>query len=174
MKNSMPHWICAALILAACRLQAAPPNWDDWKPLLGSWNAGESAGAPGKASAGLCSFSLDLQDQVILRKNHAEYPAANGRPATVHDDWMMIFQRGSAVRAFYYDSEGHEIDYAVSWNRQSKTWQFLSDASSSAPRYRLTYVLTTPQELKLKFEIAPPGKPEDFKTYIEATLAKKS
>jgi len=173
MKSPIRRFILTALFLAACRLHAAAPNWDDWKPLLGSWTAADSSGAPGKASAGLCSFSLDLQDHVMVRKNHAEYPAANGRPATAHDDFMIIFQRGTAVRAFYYDSEGHEIDYAASWNERSRTWQFLSDAFHGAPRYRLIYTLVSPQELKLKFEIAPPGKPEDFKTYIEASLQRK-
>jgi hypothetical protein len=169
----MPRFIVTMLILAACRLTAAPPNWDDWKPLLGSWTAADSTGAPGKASAGQCSFSLDLQDHVIVRKNHAEYPVANGRPAATHDDWMMIFQRGTTVRAFYYDSEGHEINYAASWNGQARTWEFVSDAVSNAPRYRLTYVCLSPGQIKLKFEIAPPGKSEDFKTYIEAALEKK-
>lgn len=161
------------LLMPVLSLQAAPPNWDDWKPLLGSWGAADSAGAPGKASAGLCSFSLDLQGQVIVRKNHAEYPAANGRPASVHDDLMTIFQRGAAVRAVYFDSEGHEINYAGTWNDQTKTWQFMSDATSNGPRYRLTYTQVSPQQLKLKFEVAPPGKPDDFKNYIEATLEKK-
>src|SRR5579859_6379984 len=80
-------------------------EWADWKGLLGNWVGTDGTGAPGKASGGGCSFATDLQGKVIVRKNHAEYPAANGRPAVVHDDLMIIFRRGSAVRATYYDSD---------------------------------------------------------------------
>jgi hypothetical protein len=40
---------------------------------------------------------------------------------------------------------------------------FVSEASADAPRYRLTYVRAGSDELNLKFEIAPPGKPDAFK-----------
>jgi hypothetical protein len=41
------------------------------------------------------------------------------------------------------------------------------------PRFRLFYTQTSPGELKLKFETAPPNSPEAFKTYIEATLKRE-
>jgi hypothetical protein len=45
---------------------------------------------------------------------------------------------------------------------------FVSGAEPSAPRYRLTYARAGQDRLKIKFEIAQPGKPEQFATYIEA------
>lgn len=157
----------------ACALAAKPsPDviWADWQPLLGNWVAVDANGVPGKPSDGGCSFSLDLQGAVIIRKNHAEYPATNGRPPIVHDDLMMIFHRDDTVRAFYYDGEGHEINYAGSYRAPDKSWTFVSDSVAGVPRYRLTYALASPQELNLKFEIAPPGAPETFETYINATI----
>ena len=49
----------------------------------------------------------------------------------------------------------------------------LSEAGQPGPRYRLTYVQTGANDLKLAFEIAPPETPEKFTTYIEA-LAKRT
>ena len=43
----------------------------------------------------------------------------------------------------------------------------------SAPRFRLTYTRADAARLKLKFEIAPPGKPDQFAPYIEATARRK-
>jgi len=174
MKTHMPRFILLLTLIVGSGACATEANWDDWKFLLGNWVGVDSNGKPGKASEGLCSFSLDLQGKAILRKNHAEYPASKARPATVHDDWMMIFRRGDSVRAFYYDSEGHEINYAASYASKEKTWSFLGDAVASSPRYRLTYTQVSPQQLKLKFEVAPPGKPDAFQSYIEATLQKQS
>jgi hypothetical protein len=49
---------------------------------------------------------------------------------------------------------------------------FLSDEQPSAPRYRLTYAKSG-DAVKIKFEIAPPGKPDQFAKYIEASAKKK-
>ena len=43
---------------------------------------------------------------------------------------------------------------------------FVSEGPPGGARYRLTYTPAGPDRLKLKFEVAPPGK--DFATYIEA------
>ena len=162
-----------AVTVVASAQSSAKSKWSDLEGLLGTWAGINSGGAPGKADTGSCSFALDLQDAVIVRKNHASYPGANGRPASVHDDLMVIFHRGDAVRATYYDSEGHEITYAVTCKPTDKTWTFLSDLAVNSPRYRLTYTGISSAELKLKFEVAPPDKPDAFRTYIEATLKKQ-
>ncbi len=175
MKLKSWSWALVLVISASTSFAQGPKKdeWADLKGLLGNWVGEDSAGAPGKASAGGCSFATDLQGKVIVRKNHSEYPAANGRPASVHDDLMIIFHRGSAVRAAYYDSEGHEINYAVAYNAADKSWTFVSDRTSGAPRFRLIYTQSSASELKLKFETAPPDSPEAFKTYIEATLKRE-
>lgn len=170
MKFNCLGLLLLVALLTGFRAQAAGSGWDDWKGLLGNWVAADSAGKPGKASGGDCSFTMELQGATIVRKNHAGYPATKDRPASNHDDLMVIFHRGDAVRAAYYDSEGHEINYSAAFKASEKSWTFLSDSTPGAPRYRLTYTQASPTELKLRFEVAAPDKPDAFHTYIEATL----
>src|SRR5260370_41035706 len=47
---------------------------------------------------------------------------------------------------------------------------FTSEAARGTPRYRFTYTRVSADALRIKFEIAPPGK--DFATYIEAGATK--
>src|SRR3990172_5372167 len=79
--------------------------------LLGRWE-GSGGGAPGQGGGGT-TFAMSLQKRIITRTNHAEYPASNDRPALVQDDFMVIYTEGGAIRADYYDSEGHVIRYVV-------------------------------------------------------------
>ena len=156
-------WIVAAL-LAAPAMAA-----DDWGPvqfLIGKWT-GEGSGQPGNG-AGAFSLLPDLQGKVLVRKSFAEYPAAGGKPATRHDDLMIVYrQPGSAeLRAAYYDSEGHIIAYVVQAVEGGVA--FVSDSPRDQARYRLTYVAAGKDRAHLKFEIAPPGK--DFNVYLEAGI----
>jgi hypothetical protein len=50
---------------------------------------------------------------------------------------------------------------------------FLSEPSTSQPRYRLSYEILKEGALRGKFEIAPPGQPNAFKTYLEWSARKK-
>jgi hypothetical protein len=74
---------------------------------------------------------------------------------------------------FAPDSEGHVIHYAVTVSADRKTIEFISEASTSSPRYRLTYLMTGGDALTLKFDVAPPGKPDSLSTYIEAKAKRK-
>ncbi|HEX7077913.1 MAG TPA: hypothetical protein VF363_05795 [Candidatus Eisenbacteria bacterium] len=159
--------LIAALAVALGALPALAETPEALRPLsflLGDWRAGANAGAPGQGSGG-CAFRLDLQDRVIVRTNHAEYPAAGGRPAVVHDDLMVIYPGdGGALRADYYDNEGHVIRYGVTAAAEGVV-TFLSDASAPGPRYRLTYRRGNGVVVEGRFEMAPPDKPDEFKTY---------
>ena len=140
--------------------------WTALHVLLGRW-IGE--GGPGEGT-GWFSFTPDVQGQVLVRKNHADYPATADRPAFSHDDLMIIYRDSPAkeLRAIYFDNEGHVIHYTVTVLEGGMTMQFLSAVSPSSPGYRLTYNLTSRNTLTLTFEIAPPGMPPTFSTYIEA------
>jgi hypothetical protein len=131
--------------------------------LIGEWPA-EGGGQPG-AGTGVATFTRDVQDKVIVRRNDAEYPAAAGKPATRHDDLMVIYAAPGGIRADYYDSEGHVIRYVVQSPAAGQA-VFLSEAAAGAPRFRLAYTLTAPGVLKGEFAIAPPGAPEAFKPYL--------
>lgn len=165
--------------IAALAQNASPDPWADWKFLLGEWTAGESSGVPGQASKGAFTLALDLNGQVLVRKNHAEYPPANGRPAIVHDDLMIVYHVPSgtgnfATKAFYDDSEGHAIHYNVTVSLDRKKIVFLSEKNQGAPQYRLTYEDVQPDTAKIVFEIAPPDKPAQFSKYVEATVHRKT
>jgi len=163
-----------AIILAmtAC-LNASPADkpsgWGPVEYLVGDWT-GEGGGGPGQGS-GSFSFQPDLQGKVLVRKNRAEYPATKDRAAFVHDDLMVVYRDTpeAAARAIYFDSEGHTIRYEVQAPPDGREVVFVSGPEPSAPRYRLTYTRVDRDRLKIKFEIAPPGKPEQFATYIEAS-----
>ena len=176
MTRTNPALLVVAVALAVGQQAANPPgpagNGGTWAPvsfLLGEW-IGEGGGGPGQGSGGF-SFTVDLQEKILVRKNHAEYPATKGRPAYSHSDLMIIYPQpgGNRLRGMYFDNEGHVIDYAVESAEDRSTVQFRSEATSSSPGFRLTYKKTGADTLALKFEIAPPGKPDGFATYIEAT-----
>lgn len=172
--------LCAVILFlcqCACAQQAAPAlNLDSLKFLLGTWvGAGTTGGAPG---AGYCSFEPQLQSKIIVRRNHAEYPATKDHPAVVHDDLMIIYPDAARhqIRAFYTDNEGHVIHYTATaptdGKIDGKSAVFLGDVETGAPRYRLTYAVTQPEHVSITFEIAPPGHPDQFHKYIQAELRK--
>jgi hypothetical protein len=162
--------VCQGLTMPA-QQTAASVNWDSLKFLVGKW-IGEGTAETRQAGAGYCSFEVELQGKVLVRKNHSEYPAANGRPAISHDDLMIIYpdQARQQLRAFYTDNEGHVIHYTVTASSDGKGAVFLGDAEPGAPRYRLTYALTQPDHMTITFEMAPPGKPDQFQKFIEGKM----
>jgi hypothetical protein len=172
MKRSLE--LMALLLLSLSALpQSSADQWRDWKFLLGEWTAGESNGIPGQASKGSFSLTPDLDGKILVRKNHAEYPAANGRPAIVHDDLMIVYRESGAAKAFYSDNEGHVIRYNVSISSDKKRIVFLGEKNPGMPQYKLTYEDLRPGAAKILFEIAPPDKPEQFARYVEATVLRK-
>jgi hypothetical protein len=145
-----------------------PAGWGPVESLVGDW-VGEGGGAPGQGT-GSFSFKPDLQGKILVRKNRAEYPATKERAAFVHDDLMVVYRDApdAALRAIYFDSEGHTIRYEVQGAADGSSVVFVSGAEPNAPRYRLTYTRVEQDRLKIKFEVAPPGTPDAFATYIEA------
>jgi hypothetical protein len=151
-------------LVANSAMSAAPKDLDALTFLLGTWTA-SGGGKPGEGT-GSTTFSLSLQDRIILRTNHADYPATAKGPASRHDD-LMVIHAGEAggIRAEYYDNEGHVIHYAVT-SATPGTATFVSDPISGAPRFRLEYKLGENGTLKGEFAVAPPGKPEGFSPYL--------
>lgn len=161
MKRSAILVLALFLVLPAVTAHSAPPSLlEPLSFLLGDWDA------PGpNQSTGHTSFAPRLHDQVIVRTNTADYPAAEGRPASHHEDLMVIYLVGKTVRADYYDSEGHAIRYAVVTPDAGKAL-FLSDLIENEPRYRLIYMLNADGTLEGSFEIAPPAESAAFKPYL--------
>ena len=158
--------------IASAQQAARPANWDAWQFLLGEWE-GKGGGDPGQGTGGF-TFSLDLQKRILVRRNHSEYPATNKQPAFSHEDLMVVYQEADKpARAVYFDNEGHVIHYNVEFSPDQNSLVFLSGAIPSAPQFRLTYSKAPRNSLEIKFEIAPPGAPGKFSTYLQAVVQKK-
>jgi len=153
--------------------QPAATSWDQWRPLVGEWQAA-GKGSPGEGEGSFC-FAFDLQNKVLVRKSHTDYPSAEVRPAFSHDDLMVVYADEAAhtFRADYFDNEGHVIRYTASFTPDGRTLTFVSDPAPSQPSFRLTYVKNPDDTLGIKFEIAPPSTPDKFKMYVEGSAHKR-
>jgi len=166
---TLRNGLVAALLafsLGSAAQQARAGSLDALSFLLGEWKS-EGGGTPGEAAGGF-TFARSLQDRVVLRTSHADYPAQQGRPASRHDDLMVVYAtEAGEIRADFYDSEGHVIRYAGTAAEGSLTLS--SDPQAPGPRFRLSYTLGPQGVLAGRFEIAPPGKPEAFSQYLAWT-----
>jgi len=167
-------WLFAFSAILAAQQSKKEDPWGPVKFLLGEW-IGEGGGQPGESAGGF-SFQPDLQGKILLRKSYAEYPATKDRAAYRHDDLTIVYRESGDedLRAVYFDNEGHVIRYVLRAGDGGNSVQFLSEASPKGPRFRLTYVKTGDDKLSLKFEIALPGQPDAFSTYIEAKARRVS
>jgi hypothetical protein len=161
--------MASVLLVLSASTAGAFADEDPWEPyryLVGDW-VGEGGGRPGQGT-GRFSFRWDLQKHVMVRRNFAEFPAAQGRPALVHEDLMVIHPgEDGAMKAVYFDNEGHVIHYAIEDAKDGRTLVFVSDPSPTAPRFRLTYTKGQGDDVLIKFETTQPGKPDGFRTYFD-------
>jgi len=163
------------LLLPFSTAQAQQPRstpWQDFDFLIGEWTW-SGGGQPGQAQ-GTSSFEPGLNGTVLLRKVHLDYPASKNRAAFSHDDLLYVYHdpADDSLRAIFFDNENHVIRYAVSVAPGGDSIQFLSDAAPSGTRARMSYTKAGTNSVTEKFELAPPGKPDQFTTYVEF-VAKK-
>lgn len=163
--------LLALTLVSFLSLQAQQPRstdqWKDFDFLLGEWTwAG--GGQPGQGM-GTSTFRPDLDGTVLVRKTHLNYPATKDRAAFAHDDLLYVYHdpQDNLLRAIFFDGEGHVIRYAVTVASGGNSVEFLSDAAPAGTRCRMTYARVGGDSVTEKFEIAPPGKPDDFATYVE-------
>ena len=151
-------------LIAALPLAAQNVDWKPLEFLLGKWtgvaDAKHTEVGPG---TGACSFELDLNKNVIIRKSTASYDSG-----VKHDDLMVIYYEG-AMRAIYFDSEGHVIRYNVTSPATNRV-VFLSEPSQPGPKYRLTY-WTEGALVHVDFEIAAKG--DEYKMYAGGLLKRE-
>jgi hypothetical protein len=150
--------------------QATAPKADPFAAvqfLVGKWQ-GEGDGQPGQ-STGAATFRFELEGKALVRRSHADYPAANGRPASHHEDLLTLFSEGGQLKALYVDNEDHVIRYLVTSVPGGAAF---TSEPAPGPRFRLTYLRKTESLVTVRFEIAPPAAPDAFKTYLEAATRK--
>jgi len=155
--------------------RAGRQDKDAWGPLrflVGTWT-GRGSGKPGEATSAVASFAFDLDKQILVRKNRAEFaPKPGEKKAEVHEDLMVIYPApgSSGFRAVYFDNEGHVINYTISFPGKKSSAVLESEASDKAPRFRLVYEPGPDGALNNEFLIAPPGG--TFKSYVKGTMKK--
>jgi hypothetical protein len=161
-----------ALPLATAASQSqAKTTWDALQFLQGRW-VGEGTSEVG-AGGGYFTFEPDLNGTVWVRRNHAEYPAANRAPI-VHEDLMIVYvdPDGATLRAFYTDTERHVIPYVVSVSAGRDTASFVSEPPPGQPTYRLTYVRRGADRMSVTLEMAPADHPQQFKVVVQGSVRK--
>ena len=136
--------------------------------LVGDWQAIETPAG----ETGAFTFRFAVQDHVIVRTNEAVYAATPQHPASRHDDLMVVYREGGAIKADYFDNEGHVIRYAVE-PRGDNAAAFVSEPVADEPRYRLTYTISPNGTLLGSFEIASPAAPDAFKPYLSWKARKR-
>ena len=122
------------------------------RPLLGAWEGSDA----NLHATGRFTLEPDLGGKVLVRRNVNESP--QGR----HDDLMIVFAAPGGLRASYFDSEGHVIQYAVTATADHV--ELVSDEAPGQPRFRLRYDLHGADELAVDFAAAMPGAAE-FRHY---------
>ncbi len=147
--------------------KASAPAWDRFAFVLGDW-VGEEGGNPGQGTSRF-SFAFDLERRILVRKNHNEFPATANRPAFVHDDLLIVYPEGGTMRAVYFDNEDHVIHYTLEASGDAKSFVLVSDRVPGAARFRLVYTAAAGGRVTIRFEIAPPDKPDAFALYLEGT-----
>ncbi|MGO9648580.1 MAG: hypothetical protein ACLPOO_11040 [Terriglobales bacterium] len=168
--------LVALTLIPFLSLQAQQPpptiQWKDFDFLVGEWTW-VGGGHPGQGK-GLSTFRPELDGTVLVRKTHLDYPATKERAAFGHDDLIYVYHDppDNSVRPIFFDGEGHVIRYAVTVAADGNSIEFLSDAAPGGTRCRMTYARAGTDTVTEKFEIAPPGKPNDFATYVEFTAKK--
>jgi hypothetical protein len=150
----------ALIMLTGTARGESPATLASLQFLLGQWEGiGDQAGATGGFT-----FALGVQDRVIVRTNYSNAPANGGKPASRHDDLMVIYIDAGVIKADYFDSESHVIRYVA--EARSGEVVFVSEIKPSEPRYRLSYSRGSATTLKGTFEVAPPEKPAAFAPYL--------
>ncbi len=157
------------LALFPCIAPAQEPGaaWAPFQFLVGEWR-GVPQGKPGEAAGGF-TFAWDLDHRVLSRRGWNDSPATAGRPASSHKDIMTIYHDNGRAHAVYFDNEGHVIHYRAAISPDGRSITFLSEPTASAPGFRLVYHKETDDLVKIAFAIAPPGKPNGFKIYLEGS-----
>jgi len=136
---------------------------------MGNWEA-KAAGKTG--ATGSYSFAPDLKGHILVRTSHTTACKSAAGIDCEHTDMLYIYRDppADAMRAIYFDNEGHVLHYDVTTPTQTSV-VFLTDPAQPGPQFRLTYELKD-GVMSGKFQAKPPGA-ADFVSYLEWSGGKK-
>lgn len=171
--HSPKHLLCllAFCLLVAPFASSAQDAFSGLSFLVGNW---EGEAKPGEAT-GHTEFTMDIQGKALVRRNHAEYPPAAGKPAYIHDDLLVTYRevKPVATKALYLDAAGYYARYTVTSSGPGQA-TFVSDPIAGFPRYRTSYSLLPDGRLSTTIEVSPAGKKVAWGPYLQWTSKKVS
>jgi hypothetical protein len=162
--------LCVLFLIAANCLAADP--FQSLAFLEGKWDA-KTGDATAAVAAGTYTFRKELAGHILARHSTTADCKAPADFDCEHGDLLYIYEEapGQPLKAIYFDSEGHTIHYNVTTPTQTSV-QFLSDAATPGPRFRLIYELKG-ATMSGKFQMQMPGQ-TDWKSYLEWSGGKTS
>jgi hypothetical protein len=165
MKKMFFLYILLAALAQPLLAQNTFTGWEKWQYMMGEWK-GEGSGQPGEGS-GMFTLKPKLDGNILERKGKTEIAATATHPALLHEDVMIIYKNreGNPIQAIYFDNEKHVINYDITYSENKIV--LTSEANPGMPRFRLIYEKLEEKGLNIRFEIAMPNAPEEFKMYIE-------
>jgi hypothetical protein len=85
---------------------------------------------------------------------------------------MVVYknQEGNPAKAIYFDNESHVIRYNITY--ADRKIVLTSEPNPATPRFRLVYELLEDSLVNIRFEMAMPNAPEEFKLYLEGRSRK--
>lgn len=141
------------------KVAASPlaPALEPIRALVGTWQGADLE----RRSTGRMDFEPSLGGKILLRRG------TNDSSEGHHEDLTIFFKAPDGLRAHYFDSEGHVIDYLVV--KTGDGLELTSDKGAPGPQFRLTYRFHGDETIDVDFAIAPPGTTE-FKHYTGGTV----
>jgi len=146
--------VAVALVFALAASARAEPVKPSLAPvafLVGRWANGTGKVADtGGSSRGSSTITPEAGGAVLLRRDHTDMFDASGRPTGGFDQIMMIYPEGGTLRADYSDGE-HVIHYTSAVVTPGRSVVFTTAAIAGVPIFRLSYDLTSADELAISF-----------------------
>jgi hypothetical protein len=163
--HSSKNLFCLVIILVCFPIIAsAQDSFAALQLFVGNWEAESTP----NVTVARTDFMLELQGKALVRHNHAEYPAANGKPAYTHDDLLVVYRevKPVATKGLYLDNEGYYARYTVTSSAPGQA-TFVSDVIRGFPRYRTSYSLLPDGRLSTTIEVSPAGKASAFAPFLQ-------
>ena len=159
------------LLVPTAMGQSGPDPFRSLSFLIGTWDA-KTVNNPRVTASGTYTFRTELSGHILARHTTSEGCKGPEDFNCEHGDLLYIYADapGEALRAIYFDNEGHVIHYAVTTPTPT-TAEFLSDPGVRGPQFRLFYELNG-SVLSGRFQIRMPGG-KQWQSYLEWTGSRK-